>query len=94
MALKVIFPKLAQPIEVPAGEQLHALNRPAEAAQAPTAQMEVTAGGSQAAAIDVHQTIVDAVDVADASVPERIVSIGEEEIRASPLRPSKTGIVF
>ena len=90
MALKVIFPKLAQPIEVPAGEQLHALNRPAEAAQAPAAQMEATAGSLQTTAIDVHQTIVDAVDVADAAVPERIVPIGEEEIRTSPLRPSKT----
>lgn len=89
MALKVIFPKLAQPIEVPAGEQLHALNRPAEFVQTPTAQSGSPMEPSQTTVIDVHQTIVDAVDVADASVPERIVPIGEEEIRTAPLR-SKT----
>lgn len=82
MTLKVIFPRLAQPIEVPTGEQLHALNRFPDAAEAASAQAD--------SAIDVHQTIVNAVDVADAAVPERIVPIGEEEVRATPLRPSKT----
>jgi predicted PurR-regulated permease PerM len=82
MILKVIFPRLAQPIEVPAGEQLHALNHLPDSAQTPLSSAE--------AAIDVHQTIVNAVDVADASVPERVVPIGEEEVRAAPLRPSKT----
>ena len=82
MALKVIFPKLAQPIEVPTGEQLHALNRPAESALTSSEKPEST--------IDVHQTIVDAVDVADTEVPEKIPPIGEEEVRAAPLRISKT----
>ncbi|MCW3050995.1 MAG: hypothetical protein JWN14_165 [Chthonomonadales bacterium] len=82
MALKVIFPKLAQPIEVPAGEQLHALSRPSDTTHPPSAQPDST--------IDVHQTIVDAVDIADASIPEHITPIGAEEIRAAPAGVSKT----
>lgn len=76
MALKVIFPKLAQPIEVPIGEQLHALNRASDVGQGADQEIET--------AIDLHQTIVEAVDVADASVPEYVPPIGAEEIGVSP----------
>ncbi len=72
MALKVIFPRLAQSIEVPAGEQLHARVQ------------EMEGGGPEPgaaeSAIDVHQTIVDAVDNADAAVPDRVTVIGEAEV--------------
>lgn len=57
MILLTVFPRLARPIEVPAGEQLHALTTEAETS--PGAEDEVQS------AVDIHQTIVEAVDSAE-----------------------------
>jgi predicted PurR-regulated permease PerM len=57
MILLVLFPKLSQPIEVPAGEELHAIATAMAEEQPEATETE--------ALLDVHKTIVAAVDMAE-----------------------------
>jgi predicted PurR-regulated permease PerM len=60
MILLALFPKLSQPIEVPAGEELHAVAASMAAEQPEAPEPETV--------LDVHQTIVAAVDLAEENV--------------------------
>ncbi len=88
MILMSVFPKLAQPIEIPAGEEFHA--RAEQIAKQQNTADEVTD------MVDVHQTIVEAVDTAEeneaaATSTPTLVKPGEEPAvtnRAIPGNPS------
>jgi|SRR5579884_82901 len=70
MVLQTLFPKLNQPIEVPAGEELHAMVQEIEQGQPPESAVEH--------ALDVHQTIVAAVDTAEDQAQEQKADQKEE----------------
>jgi hypothetical protein len=63
MILMTLFPRLAQPIDVPAGEQLHEMLEEVE---------HIPRSGSDEVinAADVHQSIVEAVDQAEQAAKE------------------------
>ncbi len=72
MVLGVIFPKLTQPIDVPAGLQLHDRVDEEERVAHPVEEI-----GN---AIDVHQTIVNAVDSAEGAQRKSDPAIGVDEM--------------
>lgn len=88
MILKVLFPKLEQPIEVPTGEELHSRMERKEPGGAPSDEVVQS--------VDMHQTIMDAVDSADTGTPRREPPIGDGEVDTGPTpmppiaRPSGT----
>ena len=78
MILMVLFPKLSQPIDVPSGEQLHAQVDVIEQGQKTADEVET--------AVDVHQTIVNAVESAEEDVKTKQAQAEE----AAPIVIPKT----
>lgn len=87
MVLQVIVPKLAQPIDVPTGEELHARVERIERGK------PVRAVTEEEKEIDVHDTIIEAVDSADASHHAPGGSIQAVE-QAAPDANSGAGVAF